>query len=185
MFEDGIYVKHKTEGFIGLVDGQTSLKEFFTGNKEVASQYRIREVNSSQIRIAPEEDLEAIDYKPIKTAQPYDPAVKFKEQSFLREAGYHLQLNANKRREILTSVVEEYNLYKVVSFLLKSTMFNRTGNKLRVLRNMNSLKQWGSDVDWLIENFKEAENYPAVLKLFEETKFILDERGYRWKSEAQ
>ncbi len=50
---------------------------------------------------------------------------------------------------------------------------------------MNSLKQWGSDVDWLMENFKEAENYPAVHKLFEETKLILDERGYRWKSEAQ
>ena len=184
MLEDGISVKHKILGFLGIIDGQTSSKEYFTGNKEVPFQYRIVVPNSDIRQIAPEEDLEIIDHKPSKPIpQAYNPNVKFKEQSFLRLAGYHLELNAKTRREILNTVIKEYNLYKVVSFLLKSTMFNRTGNKLRVLRNMKSLREWGSDVNWLIENYKNVQNYNAVVKLFEEYKIILSNRGYSWKTD--
>ncbi|MBF0489066.1 MAG: hypothetical protein HQL15_00425 [Candidatus Omnitrophica bacterium] len=185
MFEDGSPVRHKTQGYEGVIDGKTSIKEFFTGNKNVPSQYRIHLINSDIRKIAPEEDLEALDPIQFKHANPISQSpenpTKFKSKSFLMEAGYTLQLNAAARRSILTRVVSEYNLYKVVSFLLRSTIFNRTGNSKRVDQNMRCLREWGSDVDWMMENLKESKNFSAVEKLVVEMKGILEKRGYSWK----
>ena len=60
MFENKVLVKHKKLGYEGLIDGQTSLRILFTGNKQVDFQYRIKIPNQDKRLIAPEEDLKAI-----------------------------------------------------------------------------------------------------------------------------
>ena len=185
MLEDGTCVRHKALGYQGVIDGQTSMKELFTGNKEVSKQYRVLILETKQYQIAPEEDLETIDSALIKFPEkdegPAPVHGKFKEKSFLMQEGYHLELNSQARRAILVKVIEKHNLYRVVSFLLRSTMYNRTGNSKRVLQNMSCLVQWGSDVQWMMETYQQAPDYNAALKLFEESKKLLFERGYRWQ----
>src|SRR5258705_37735 len=106
MLDDGVPVRHKKEDYEGIIDGQTSMVEYFTGNKEVSFQYRVLLPNSNIPRIAPEEDLEPIDLVKFKRSNPtsevQDGSIKFKSKSFLMEAGYSLELNANARRSILT-----------------------------------------------------------------------------------
>ena len=60
MFEDGSLVKHKKTGYEGFIDGQTSLRLWFTGNKECKFQYRVKFPNQDKRLIAPEEDLKLL-----------------------------------------------------------------------------------------------------------------------------
>jgi len=60
MFEDGSLVKHKKTGYEGLIDGQTNLRLWFTGNKECKFQYRVKFPNQDKRLIAPEEDLKLL-----------------------------------------------------------------------------------------------------------------------------
>ena len=57
MIENDTLVKHKILGYEGLIDGQTSLKMLFTGERGVAFQYRIKVLGLDKRFIAPEEDL--------------------------------------------------------------------------------------------------------------------------------
>lgn len=58
MIENDTLVRHKILGYEGLIDGQTSLKMLFTGERGCASQYRIKVLGQDKRFIAPEEDLE-------------------------------------------------------------------------------------------------------------------------------
>ena len=60
MLENKVLVKHKRLGYEGVIDGQTSLRILFTGNKAVPYQYRIKIANQDKRFIAPEEDLRKI-----------------------------------------------------------------------------------------------------------------------------
>jgi len=60
MLENKVLVKHKRLGYEGTIDGQTSLRILFTGNKAVPYQYRIKVANQDKRFIAPEEDLRKI-----------------------------------------------------------------------------------------------------------------------------
>jgi hypothetical protein len=60
MIEDKALVKHKRLGYEGTIDGQTSLRILFTGNKAVEFQYRIKLLNQDKRCIAPEEDLKVL-----------------------------------------------------------------------------------------------------------------------------
>ncbi|MEI8011922.1 MAG: hypothetical protein WCI27_05495 [Candidatus Omnitrophota bacterium] len=186
MFEDGNYVKHKKEGYEGIIDGQTSIKELFTGNKSAGLQYRIRLPNTDIRRVAPEEDLEGID--PLKSPNfntlrllTEGQKEKFQEVSFLGRAGYISSADRSSRREVLAKVVREESLLKVVSFLLRSLIFNRTGNPKRVAQSAKCLNEWASDVDWLMKHFKDADDFPVTNRLFEREKIVLKGRGFSWE----
>ena len=58
MIENDTLVRHKILGYEGLVDGQTSMKLIFTGERGCAFQYRIKIFGQDKRFIAPEEDLE-------------------------------------------------------------------------------------------------------------------------------
>ena len=66
MFEEGTLVKHKKLGYEGLIDGQTNLRIFFTGNKQVKFQYRIKLPDQDKRLIAPEEDLRKLKAPVVK-----------------------------------------------------------------------------------------------------------------------
>ena len=66
MFEDGSLVRHNKTGYEGLIDGQTNLKLWFTGNKDCKFQYRIKFPNLDKRLIAPEEDLELLKLPVVK-----------------------------------------------------------------------------------------------------------------------
>jgi hypothetical protein len=57
MIENDTLVKHKILGYEGLIDGQTSLKMLFTGERGCTVQYRIKVLGQDKRYIAPEEDL--------------------------------------------------------------------------------------------------------------------------------
>ena len=58
MLENDTLVKHKILGYEGLIDGQTSMKLVFTGERGCAAQYRIKVLGQDKRFVAPEEDLE-------------------------------------------------------------------------------------------------------------------------------
>jgi hypothetical protein len=58
MIENNTPVRHKILGYEGVIDGETRLKMLFTGERGVASQYRIKVPGQDKRFIAPEEDLE-------------------------------------------------------------------------------------------------------------------------------
>ena len=58
MLENDTLVKHKILGYEGLIDGQTSMKLLFTGERSCAYQYRIKVFGQDKRFVAPEEDLE-------------------------------------------------------------------------------------------------------------------------------
>ncbi len=58
MIENDTLVRHKILGYEGLIDGQTSLKLLFTGERGCSAQYRIKVLGQDKRFIAPEEDLE-------------------------------------------------------------------------------------------------------------------------------
>lgn len=60
MLEDKVLVRHKRLGYEGVIDGQTSLRILFTGNKACEFQYRIKIPNQDKRFIAPEEDLKVL-----------------------------------------------------------------------------------------------------------------------------
>lgn len=60
MLEDKVLVKHKKLGYEGTIDGQTTLRMLFTGNKDVPFQYRIKVANQEKRFVAPKEDLRVI-----------------------------------------------------------------------------------------------------------------------------
>ena len=66
MFEDGSLVRHNKTGYEGLIDGQTSLRLWFTGNKECKFQYRVKFPGQEKRLIAPEEDLTLLKAPVIK-----------------------------------------------------------------------------------------------------------------------
>ena len=66
MFEEGSLVKHKELGYEGLIDGKTSLKMLFTGNKQCEFQYRIKLPNKDNRLIAPKEDLQMLKEPVVK-----------------------------------------------------------------------------------------------------------------------
>jgi hypothetical protein len=71
MFEDGSLVKHNKTGYEGIIDGQTSLKLWFTGNKDCKFQYRIKFPNLDKRLIAPEEDLTLLKAPVVKPKKIY------------------------------------------------------------------------------------------------------------------
>jgi hypothetical protein len=71
MFEDGSLVKHKKTGYEGIIDGQTSLKLWFTGNKDCKFQYRVKFPETDKRLIAPEEDLTLLKPPVIKVKRKY------------------------------------------------------------------------------------------------------------------
>jgi hypothetical protein len=66
MLEDKVVVKHKRLGYEGTIDGQTSLRMLFTGNKSCDFQYRIKIANQEKRFVAPEEDLKIIKTPDLK-----------------------------------------------------------------------------------------------------------------------
>lgn len=58
MLENNTKVKHKIEGYVGVIDGITRMKEFFTGNINCDFQYRVKILGEETRKIAPEQDLE-------------------------------------------------------------------------------------------------------------------------------
>ena len=66
MFEDGSLVKHRKLGYKGLIDGQTNLRLWFTGNKECKFQYRVKFPDQDKRLIAPEEDLKFLKAPVVK-----------------------------------------------------------------------------------------------------------------------
>jgi hypothetical protein len=71
MFEDGSLVKHTKSGYEGLIDGQTSLRLWFTGNKECKFQYRVKFPDTDKRLIAPEEDLTLLKPPVIKPKRKF------------------------------------------------------------------------------------------------------------------
>jgi hypothetical protein len=61
MIENDTLVKHKILGYEGLIDGQTSMKLLFTGERGCTHQYRIKIPGQDKRFVAPEEDLEIGD----------------------------------------------------------------------------------------------------------------------------
>ncbi len=64
MLEDNTLVRHKTGKYTGKVEGNTKIRELFTGDKSGESQYRIKLADGS-IKIAPEADLESLSGKTV------------------------------------------------------------------------------------------------------------------------
>lgn len=199
MLDDGVYVKHKRDAYEGVIDGRTKLKGIFTGNQDVEFQYRIRVHGDDKRKIAPEEDLTIIN-PPVASFDKKE--TRFKERSFLMDAGYSLEVEVNARRLILEKVVGEQGLFKVVSFLMRSLMYGRsgsewphvfkkssepesflislTGNDLRTVRYIRALNEWASDVDWLIKNCHDAKDFDEAFVLYEKEKKTLELRGFVW-----
>ncbi len=74
MFEDGSLVRHNKTGYEGLIDGQTSLKLWFTGNKDCKFQYRVKFLNLDKRLIAPEEDLTLLKVPVVKPKRKFSKA---------------------------------------------------------------------------------------------------------------
>src|SRR5436190_4245702 len=68
----GTYVRHKTAGYEGKIDGTTAMKGCFTSRgaplvkSEEQFQYRIAVAGETMRRIAPADDLEIVEPKPAK-----------------------------------------------------------------------------------------------------------------------
>ena len=71
MFEDGSLVKHKDLGYEGLIDGRTSLKMLYTGNRQCEFQYRIKVPDQDKRFIAPEEDLKMLKAPVVKPKRKF------------------------------------------------------------------------------------------------------------------
>ncbi len=182
MFTDGTFVKHMTEGYQGIVDGTTSMKELFTGNTAVARQYRVKMLDSEVRRVAPEEDLEEIEapIKPGSRVVAPDPQTGFRSVSFMKAEGYDLEVSQVERQRILTKVIGAQGLFRVVSFIVRSLMYNRTKDIDRARRYSRSLNQWNDDVAWMMKTFVDHKDYASTRKMLDNQIKELTARGYKW-----
>ena len=182
MLSDGTFVRHRTEGYEGVIDGTTSMKELFTGNVVCDRQYRVKLLNSDLRKVAPEEDLVVVEPPalPVKPPPPPDPETKFRDVSFLKAEGYDLEMSRPERQRVLTKVVQARGLYRVVSFILRSLMYNRTKDVVRAKRYERSLNEWNEDVVWMMQTFTDHKEYAATRTMLTAQIKELGGRGYRW-----
>jgi len=182
MFTDGTFVKHRIEGYQGIVDGTTSMKEVFTGNTDVPRQYRVKLLDSDTRKVAPEEDLEEIEapVKPGSRVVAPDPQTGFRNVSFLKAEGYDLEMSQDERHRILTKVIAAQGLFRVVSFIVRSLMYNRTKDIDRSRRYIRSLNEWNDDVAWAMRTFTDHKDHKSARKMLDNQIKELDVRGYKW-----
>jgi hypothetical protein len=148
-------VEHKKEKYTGWIDGVTKIEALFTGNTDVAWQYRIFLLDGTR-RFAPEEDLVHIrqnpDFPPKELLDRY--VESFEGESELHALGYNLSdLNPEQRKKLLVFCAmpmlgPERVLKSLCDILWRKVRRNKTE---KIDKYHNAIEQWSHDLDFVLE----------------------------------
>lgn len=153
-FPDLTPVKHKTEGYLGWIDGITKMKEIFTGNTECAWQYRICVQGEAKKRIAPEGDIELNDTDPplpTSLRESHDETSGYRKETLLHALGYQLtDMTRHQREEVLFKIAVPY---LKVGKVLKTILDLIYTKKKKMEQSRNAVIEWNHDLDTLLNRY--------------------------------
>ncbi|MBF0478909.1 MAG: hypothetical protein HQL26_05465 [Candidatus Omnitrophica bacterium] len=161
LFPDLTPVRHKTENYIGWIDGITKMKEFFTGITECDWQYRICITGENLKKIAAQNDL-TINYEnpefPRHLEEQKDSNSRFRKETMLHSLGYQLtDTTRTQREELLLNVAVPYLKLSKVLRTISDLIYSK---KQRLQQHLNALIEWNYDIDMLL--YKYGLNCPEI-----------------------
>lgn len=150
-------VQHIRDGYKGWIDDTTRMPELFTGNTDVAFQYRIM-TQEGERRVAPEEDLE-ID-RVSKVFPPDNVRERYAEtregQSDLNALGYSLSTMSGANRvkflhDCAVSILGVEKVVRNICDIIWRKVARGDGSSLG--RYHNAMQQWVADLDSVLTTF--------------------------------
>jgi hypothetical protein len=149
-------VRHKKEGYAGWIDGVTKIEGLFTGNKNMAWQYRVY-LSDGKRKVAPEEDIEhTADLKGLPPEELRSRYVEsFEGESDLHALGYNLSdMNQEERQKLLVFCAlpmlgPERVIKSLCDILWRKVRRNKTE---KIEKYHNAIEQWSRDLDFVLKH---------------------------------
>ncbi|MGE0269255.1 MAG: hypothetical protein AB7S78_12460 [Candidatus Omnitrophota bacterium] len=177
-FENKMPVRHVRDGYKGWISGTTKMKEIFTGNREMESQYCVHIPGEDKRRIAPGEDLELITDVKEFPEFVFENETHDENESWLHALGYQItDMDFKERTNILVNVAIPYRGERSVIFKLTSFMKSRATSPERIRLYYYALTEWNRDINFILSKYEDW----WIKKHVKEIRSKLEKKGYKWK----